>query len=241
MFEKRCGATPQKITEKCKTSVSQIKPSQFRVIARPSCGRGNLEVIDVASRSEARFPREMDFKHFGNKNGRFYCKTYHFRVIARPQSGRGNLKVIDVESRSEARERKTTKSPNSDPSRRDTTTALPRTRHFTRAQARISHASVSFTRSKIVFHCAALPCLVPGCRPVPSKIAASGARALLAMTESVGFSKKRYSFQNEMFEKRCRAAPHKKTAYNKKRPFSKQNRPNFVSLRGRPAAVAILK
>ena len=119
-----------------------------------------------------------------------------------------------------------------DPSRRDTNTALPRTRHFTRAQARISHASVSFTRSKIVFHCAALPCLVPGCRPVPSKIAASGARALLAMTESVGFSKKRYSFQNEMFEKRCRAAPHKKTAYNKKRPFSKQNRPNFVSLRG---------
>ena len=51
----------------------------------------------------------------------FLQKTYHFCVIARPQSGRGNLKVIDVESRSEARERKTTESPNSDPSHRDTT------------------------------------------------------------------------------------------------------------------------
>ena len=83
------------------------------------------------------------------------------------------------------------------------------------------------------FHCAALPCLVPGCRLVPSKIAASGIEnALLAMTESVGFSKKRDSFQIEMFEKRCSATPCKKTAYNNKRPFSKQNRPNFVSLRG---------
>ena len=85
------------------------------------------------------------------------------------------------------------------------------------------------------------PCLVPGCRLVPSKIAASGARALLAMTESVGFSEKRDSIQNEIFEKRCGATPRKKTAYNKKRPFSKQNRPNFVSLRGRRAAVAIFK
>ena len=86
------------------------------------------------------------------------------------------------------------------------------------------------------------PCLVPGCRLVPSKIAASGIEnALLAMTESVGFSEKRNSFQNDMFEKRCGATPLKKTAYNKKRPFSKQNRPNFVSLRGRRAAVAILK
>ena len=86
------------------------------------------------------------------------------------------------------------------------------------------------------------PCLVPGCRFVPSKIAASGIEnALLAMTESVGFSEKRDSFQNEMFEKRCGTTPRKKAAYNKKRPFSKQNRPNFVSLRGRPAAVAILK
>ena len=77
------------------------------------------------------------------------------------------------------------------------------------------------------------PCLVPGCRLVPSKIAASGIEnALLAMTESVGFSEKRDSFQIEMFEKRCGATPRKKTAHNKNRPFSKQNRPNFVSLRG---------
>ena len=33
-------------------------------------------------------------------------------------------------------------------------------------------------------------CLVPGCRFVPSKIAASGARALLAMTKSAGFAGK---------------------------------------------------
>ena len=37
----------------------------------------------------------------------------------------------------------------------------------------------------------ALPCLVPGCRLVPSKIAASGARALLAMTNLAGFEGKR--------------------------------------------------
>ena len=35
------------------------------------------------------------------------------------------------------------------------------------------------------------PCFVPGCRLVPSKIAASGARALLAMTNLVGFAEKR--------------------------------------------------
>ena len=70
----------------------------------------------------------------------FQTKPFQFRVIARPPCGRGNLKVIDVESRSEAREQKTTESPNSDPSRRDTTTALLRKRHFTRAQARISRA-----------------------------------------------------------------------------------------------------
>ena len=45
-------------------------------------------------------------------------------VPLRGAQRRGNLKVIDVESRSEAQERKTTKYPNSDPSRRDTTTAL---------------------------------------------------------------------------------------------------------------------
>ena len=62
-----------------------------------------------------------------------------------------------MESRSEAREQKTAESPNSDPSRRDTTSALLWKRHFARAQARISHASAYFTRSKIVFHRAASP------------------------------------------------------------------------------------
>ena len=55
------------------------------------------------------------------------------------------------------------------------------------------------------------PCLVPGFRLVPSKIAASGAKcALLAMTNLVGFVGKRNNFRNGTFEKRCRAAPCKK-------------------------------
>ena len=70
----------------------------------------------------------------------FPAFLFPFRVIARPQRGRGNLKVIDVESHSEARERKTTKSRIFDLSLRDTDTALLRKHHFTRAQARISHA-----------------------------------------------------------------------------------------------------
>ena len=42
------------------------------------------------------------------------------------------------------------------------------------------------------------PCLVPGCRLVPSKIAASGIEnALLAMTESVGFRKNRTVFKTK--------------------------------------------
>ena len=66
--------------------------------------RGNLKVKGMASRTEARRPCETDFKHFGNKNGRFSCKTYHFRVIARPHCGRGNLKAEGMASRTEARE-----------------------------------------------------------------------------------------------------------------------------------------
>ena len=67
----------------------------------------------------------------------------------------------------------------------------------------------SFSCSKRKFHCAALPCLVPGFRLVPLKIAASGARALLAMTNLVGLAEKRGSFQNEMFENRHEATPNK--------------------------------
>ena len=65
--------------------------------------------------------------------------------------------------------------------------------------------------------------------------------ALLAMTESVGFSEKRDSFQNETLEKRCGAAPRKNGRIKQKRPFPKQKRFKSVSLRGRSAAVAILK
>ena len=70
----------------------------------------------------------------------------------------------------------------------------------------------SHTRLKDEFHCAALPCFVPGFRLVPSKIAASGARALLAMTNLIGFAGKRNGFQNETLEKRCGASPRRMAA-----------------------------
>ena len=44
-------------------------------------------------------------------------------------------------------------------------------------------------------------CFVPGWQIVPSKIAASGARALLAMTKMAGFVGKQSNFRNETFEK----------------------------------------
>ena len=53
----------------------------------------------------------------------------------------------------------------------------------------------SHTRLKDEFHRAAPPRLVPGCRFVPFKIAAS--LSLLAMTNLVGFAEKRNSFWNE--------------------------------------------
>ena len=53
------------------------------------------------------------------------------------------------------------------------------------------------------------PCFVPGYRLVPSKIAASGARALFAMTNLIGVAGKRNGFQNETLEKRCGAPPRK--------------------------------
>ncbi len=67
----------------------------------------------------------------------------------------------------------------------------------------------SFSCSKRQFHCAALPCFVPGFRLVPLKIAASGARALLAMTNLVGLAGKWGSFRNEIFENRYEATPRK--------------------------------
>ena len=168
----------------------------------------------MASRGEARCLCETDFKHFGNKNGRFYCKTYHFCVIARPQRGRGNLKAEGMASRSEAREHETTKSRNSESSRSDTTATLLRKRHFTRAQACISRASASFTQSKVVFHGAALAVLRSGVPVRSVKDCRVGRKkcALLAMTESVCFSEKRSGFQNETLEKRRGTSPRKKAA-----------------------------
>ena len=195
-----------------KASVFQIKPSQFRVIARPQSGRGNLKAEGMASHSEARCPFETDFKHFGNKNGRFYCKTYHFCVIARSQRGRGNLKAEGMASRGEAPERKTTKSRIVDPSRSDTTAALRRKRYFTQAQACISRAQHLSHDQRSYFTAQLWPCFVPGYRLVPSKIATSGARALLAMTNLIGFAGKRNGFQNETLEKRCGASPRRKAA-----------------------------
>ena len=69
--------------------------------------------------------------------------------------------------------------------------------------------------SKALFH-SALPYFVPGWQIVPSKIAASGARALLAMTNLVGFAGKRNNFRNETFEKRCGAIPRKKRPHKAK-------------------------
>ena len=152
-------------------------------------------------------------------------------------------------SRSEARERKTTESPNFKSSRSDTTAALLRKRHFTRAQARISHAQhISHDQRSYFtaqpyslarrpnFTVQRWPCFVPGIRLVPSKIAASGIEnALLAMTESVGFSEKRDSFQNEMFEKRCGATPRKNDRIQQKASVF-QTKPSQFRVIARSAA-----
>ena len=61
------------------------------------------------------------------------------------------------------------------------------------------------------------------------------------MTNLIGFAGKRSGFQNETLEKRCGASPRKNDRIKEKRPFPKQKRFKFVSLRGRIAAVAILK
>ena len=75
------------------------------------------------------------------KQKRLFPKQKRFKFVSlRGAQRRGNLKAEGMASRGEAREHETTKSPNFESSRRDTTSALPRKRHFTRAQARISHA-----------------------------------------------------------------------------------------------------
>ena len=66
--------------------------------------------------------------------------------------------------------------------------------------------------------------------------------ALLAMTNLIGFAGKRNGFQNETFDKNDAGRLRTKNGRIKeKRPFPKQKRFKFVSLRGRRAAVAIFK
>ena len=72
--------------------------------------------------------------------------------------------------------------------------------------------SLSF---KVLFR-SAQPLFVPGWQIVSSKIAASGARALLTMTRLIGFAGKRSNFRNETFEKRCGATPRKKRPHKTK-------------------------
>ena len=73
---------------------------------------------------------------------------------------------------------------------------------------------------------------VTGCRAGASEIAASGARALLAMTNLIGFAGNRSNFRNETFEIRCGERYHAKRPHKRKTSVYKQNRRNFVSLRG---------
>ena len=56
-----------------KTFVSLTKPSQFRVIARPRCGRGNLKVEGMESRGEA---REQKMTKFPEAVPNFTAKPY---------------------------------------------------------------------------------------------------------------------------------------------------------------------
>ena len=157
----------------------------------------------MASRGEARCPRETDFKHFGNKSGRFYCKTYHFCVIARPQRGRGNLKVWGMASRGEAREYVARGKPyhkNMDSLRRFASSLFIPRFCFVPSY----HISLRDDKS----HRLRLPRRAQKC-------------ALLAMTNLMGFAGNRNHFRNETFEKRWGAILRKKTAKNEKHPFSK--------------------
>ena len=112
------------------------------------------------------------------KTSVFQTKPLQFRVIARPQRGRGNLKAEGMASRDEAREHKARGNPY-------------REKHgFTASFCFL------FLYFKVLFH-SVQPYFVPGFRFAPFKISASGARALLAMTNLIGFAEKRGSFWNE--------------------------------------------
>ena len=82
--------------------------------------------------------------------------------------------------------------PNFDPSRRDTTAALPRKRHFTRTQVRISRASAYFTAQP-------RPCFVPGCHAFGSKIATAALRPRND-TKNGRFFAKTYHFSTKILK-----------------------------------------
>ena len=66
-LEKQCGASPRKKwPHKRKTPVFQIKPSQFRVIARPQSGRGNLKAEGMAFLGEAQERKTTESPNFGS-------------------------------------------------------------------------------------------------------------------------------------------------------------------------------
>ena len=152
--------------------------------------------------------------HFMTENVRFPQKRLKFVSLRGRIAAVAILKPKAWHPVTKHGSTKRQKSRNSDPSRSDTTTALLRKCHFTRTEVRISHASAYFTCPKGKFHCAAPAVPRSGIPSRSVKDCRVGRKkcALLAMTRLIGFAGKRNGFQNETFEKRCRATPRGKAA-----------------------------
>ena len=125
----------------------------------------------------------------------FIAKPTIFCVIARPQCGRGNLKAEGMASRSEARKHEARRNPYHKKHGFPSFILLPRSSF---------QGFVSFRATIVRFGMANRS--VKDCR-VGRKSCAR-----LAMTNLVGFAKKRNNFRNETFEKRYRAIPRKNCA-----------------------------
>ena len=111
-------------------------------------------------------------------------KTLHFRVIARPRRGRAIFKPKAWHPVARQGSTRREEIPITGTARRAVPPSLLSPPHF-----QIPVRSVS-------------PRFVPECRFIPFKIAASGARALLAMTNLIGLVGKQNGFRNKTFEKR---------------------------------------
>ena len=137
----------------------------------------------MASRTEARCPCETDFKHFGNINGRFYCKTYHFlchcEAAARPWQSLSLRHGIPWRSTGARNKKKFLSQKTGDLLHRS-------------ASSLFIYGSVSF-RATIV-RSGMTNRSVKDCRVGRKNC------ALLAMTNLVGFAEKRNKFRNETFE-----------------------------------------